>query len=54
MKKKKVSLEALSVKSFVVVKEPKQINTVKAGGTHYEHCSFDPCGLTIISEDAIA
>ena len=45
MKKNKLKLNELAVKSFVTA-EAKAVIKVKGGGTHYGQCSFDPCYKT--------
>jgi len=45
MKKSKLKLDELRVKSFVTVEKRDDAGALKAGaaGTHYSWCSFRPC-----------
>lgn len=45
MKKNKLSLKELKIRSFVTEAKTKKSDTLKGGaaGTHYSHCSFEPC-----------
>lgn len=45
MKKNKLSLNELRIRSFVTEEKAKKSETLKGGaaGTHYSHCSFDAC-----------
>ncbi len=43
MKKNKLNLNELKINSFITEFKIIDVNTIKGGGTHYEHCSFDPC-----------
>lgn len=45
MKKNKLNLSDLKVKSFVTEEKAINADTLKGGkaGTHYSHCSFEPC-----------
>lgn len=57
MKKKKLNLKELKVKSFITNSEELNLNTIngkgRAEGTHYEHCSFDPCNNTFLADNDI-
>ncbi|MGB3467609.1 MAG: pinensin family lanthipeptide [Cyclobacteriaceae bacterium] len=57
MKKNKLSLSSLKVKSFVTNAKEIDVNTLKGGaaGTHYSGCSFEPCDCpdTITIDDPV-
>lgn len=52
MKKSKLNLSELKIRSFVTEAKRSDADTLKGGaaGTHYSHCSFDECKC----EDEIA